>query len=260
MPIAVSIRHCSECGRRPIQQDAIGWSDIDSYRDRGLLAVLSDGMGGMKNGEVYSEIAVREMVGCFEQHEPADDMILWLMECYGEARRAARARCPEPDDPEGGATVVAVYIRDGRCAFLSVGDSRLYLWRAGALIQLNREQTLGVLLDENAAMGYIPKEYTRSNFRDAIENNLCEPEVKRCDIPAAPFSVVPGDRLLLMSDGVPHTLSDREIAQALQEMGEDGAAAALGQAVYDKNNPRQDNYTILEIIIQKPSGKNDKED
>ena len=247
MNIAVNWR--SECGARSMQQDSIGWSDMKKYDERGFLAVLSDGMGGMKNGEVYSDIAVQQMLIYFREHEPDRDMIATLLECYAHARRCARAQCPVPEEPDGGATVVAVYLRNGKCAFLSVGDSRLYLWRAGALLQLNREQTLGVLLDENAAMGYITKEYAKSGLRDTIENNLCEPEIKRCDIPARPFTLAKGDRLLLMSDGISHTLTDREISQALADSGED-ASEAVEAAVRKKGNPKQDNYTVLEVGVQ----------
>ena len=145
--------------------------------------------------------------------------------------------------------MVAVHILGGLCTFLSVGDSRLYLWRAGGILQLNREQTLGVLLDENVAMGYIPKEYAKSGLRDTIENNLCEPEVKRLDMPARPFALARGDAILLMSDGIPHTLTDREITQVLASAG-DSAAEAVEAAVRKKGNPKQDNYTVLEIAIQ----------
>lgn len=247
--LAIAISWRSECGNRFIQQDCIGWSDTKEYGERGLLAVLSDGMGGMKNGEVYSDIAVKQMLAHFKEHELDKDPIVTLLKCYAHARNCARARCPIPDEPDGGATVVAVYIRDGRCVFLSVGDSRLYLWRAGALLQLNREQTLGVLLDENAALGYIPKEYAKSGLRDSIENNLCEPEIKRCDIPARPFALAKGDRLFLMSDGISHTLTDQEISRVLAGAGAN-ASEAVETAVREKSNPKQDNYTVLELSIQ----------
>lgn len=246
--LRIEVKYRSECGQRAIQQDSIGWSRLERYETHGFLAVLSDGMGGMKNGEIYSEIAVKEMLKHFRREDVNEDMVLRLVECYAQARRAARDRCPVPEEPEGGATVVAVCIQDGRCAFLSVGDSRLYLWRGGALVQLNREQTLGVLLDENAAMGYIPREYVKSELRDAIENNICEPDIKRCDLPIRPFALTNGDILLLMSDGVSHTLTDREIAEALKNL-KGNASDAIERAVTKKKNPKQDNYTILEIAV-----------
>ena len=247
--LLIKVDFRSECGTRAVQQDSIGWSRVEMYEKRGFLAVLSDGMGGMKNGEVYSKIAVTEMLKHFKREDLSQDIMLRLLECYAGARKAARVRCPIPEEPEGGATVVAVCIQEGKCAFLSVGDSRLYLWRGGALLQLNRELTLGVLLDENAAMGYIPKEYAQSGLRDAIENNICEPDLKRCDMPSRPFALAEGDILLLMSDGVPHTLTDKEIAQALTDL-EGSAAEAIGKAVKKKKNPKQDNYTIVEIVVQ----------
>lgn len=239
----------SDIGSRNKQQDAYLVSDPLLYRERGILAVLSDGMGGMRNGERFSAIAVEEMVDCFNEREPMEDICTELLRAYATARQRAIASCEE-DEPEGGATVAAVLVRKNKCAFLSVGDSRIYLLRGGALIQLNREQTLGRSLDEAASLGYIPWEEARENLRRAsLTNHLCEQEVKlsdRCDIP---FALRPGDKIALMSDGVFGTLSEDEIARCLKLSGAQGA----DEIIYEiklRDKEKQDNSSVLVLAFE----------
>lgn len=239
----------SDVGRRDSQQDAYLASDAQLYRERGILAVLSDGMGGMRNGEHFSAIAVEEMVRCFSEEEPMQDICSELLRAYGSARERALASCEE-DDPEGGATVVAVLVRKNMCAFLSVGDSRIYLLRGGALIQLNREQTLGRTLDEAASLGYIPREEARENLRRAsLTNHICQQEARLSDRCGAPFRLRPGDKLALMSDGVFGTLNEDVLTRCLSLSGAQGADEIIREIkLCDK--ARQDNSSVLVLAFE----------
>lgn len=242
----------SDIGSRSQQQDAYMVSDERLYKERGLLAVLSDGMGGMRNGERFSRIAVEEMVRSFSEEQPVDDICAELLRAYASARAKAMASCEE-DEPEGGATVVAVLIRNNMCAFLSVGDSRIYLLRGGGLIQLNREQTLGRRLDEAAKLGYIPQEEAQSNLRRAaLTNHLCEPEQKPLDRCGKPFALRSGDKLALMSDGVFGTLNEGDIARYLMHEGTLGASEIIDEIRFRKKN-RQDNASVLVLAFSEKS-------
>lgn len=237
-----------EIGSRSSQQDAFLDSSEKLYRERGLLVVLSDGMGGMQGGERFSAIATEEMQRHFAQMKPTDDICDDLLGCYSAARAKA-LDVVKRENLDGGATVVAVLLRNGRCAFLSVGDSRIYLVRKGELIQLNREQSLGVLLDESAAFGFIPAEEAKYNLRRAaLFNNLCEPSSKSCDRNTAPFALRRGDKLVLMSDGVFGTLSDRELQRLLSKPKSLDVDAII-EAVQAKALPRQDNMSVYELVI-----------
>lgn len=245
----IEVEDEADIGSRSQQQDACMVSDPKLYSERGILAVLSDGMGGMKNGERFSAIAVKEMVRSFSEEEPMDDICAELLRAYASARTKALASCDE-DEPEGGATVVAVLVRKNMCAFLSVGDSRIYLLRGGGLIQLNREQTLGCRLDEAAKLGYIPQEEARENLRRAaLTNHLCEQELKPIDRCDKPFALRPGDKIALMSDGVFGTLSEAEIARCLMHNGPQGAIDVIDEIRIRKKN-RQDNASALVMAFK----------
>lgn len=247
--LRISVLGCADLGSRATQQDAYLASGAELYAERGMLAVLSDGMGGMKNGDLFSNIAVEEMVRCFTEESPMDDIRLELMRAYAAAKKAAIASCGDRE-PDGGATVVAALVRQNRCAFLSVGDSRIYLLREGELILLNREQTLGVLLDESAALGYIPEEEAKENLRRAaLTNHLCDTTQKPSDVCHEPFALHSGDKIALMSDGVFGTIGEEEIARCLRLPGAEGADAII-DAVRLQNKERQDNYSVLVLAFE----------
>jgi len=249
--LSILVDDAQEIGAMSVQQDAMGISYREDYSELGLMAVLSDGIGGMQSGERFSAIATEEMLKVFAAGDPEADLGDRLQTAYDAARRRALALV-EQEHVDGGATVSAVLVHRGRCAFLSVGDSPIYLLRRGGLIQLNREQTLGPLLDERAAFGLtLREEAQRNHYRAALLNNLCEREDMPCDRCPRPFVLRSGDKLALVSDGVSKTLDSREIEQALAMATPDaGGAHALIEAVRRKNKPRQDNYSAIVIDVQ----------
>ena len=75
--------------------------------------------------------------------------------------------------------------------------------------------------------------------------------LEHMDMPAAPLRLIPGDKLILMSDGVYNALSEAELTEALREApGE--AAEKLHQVIQEKGYTNQDNYTavILECCAE----------
>jgi len=238
-----------DVGSRQRQEDAFAFSSEEAYHTKGLMAVLADGMGGMMDGDKFSAIATREMIGHFETAPLEESMCQSLLNCYAAAQKQAIAE-QSPDDDEGGSTVTAVLIRETLCSFLSVGDSRIYLLRNKGLVQLNREQILGTMLDERAALGIISREEAELNIkRAALINHLGREGLVGCDYCSEPFQLVMGDRLVLMSDGVFGTLSDDELAELLQLPIEDASQAVI-DAVLAKQKPRQDNCSILMIGME----------
>lgn len=72
------------------------------------------------------------------------------------------------------------------------------------------------------------------------------------DFPDAPLSLLPGDKLVLMSDGVYNALTDQELALAMEQPPEE-AAQAIGRAIEEKNYQNQDNYTAVILGCEGPS-------
>lgn len=230
-------------GSRSNQEDCFFCSRLDMPLEKGLLMVLCDGMGGMDDGERFATIGVNEMIRHFEQTPPLKNPVHELVNCFQAANKVAVEQ--QNSDHPGGATVVAVLLRDGCCSFLSVGDSRIYLLRGGGLIQLTRDQVLGDALDERAALGALSISEAKSNIRrNSLINCLGSKSSMECDCCPRPFPLMVGDRLALMSDGVFGTLSETEM-QDLLSSPEPDVAQRIIQAVLQKKKPRQDNCSVL---------------
>jgi len=249
VPLEVSFSSCQDTGSRDKQEDAMLVSSERLLITHGFLAVLSDGMGGLQEGEKFSAIATQEMIRSFEDGQPENDMCYELLRCYEKAQTTALAMQSEDEEDSGGATVTAVLIREGKCAYLSVGDSRIYLLRGGGLIQLNREQTLGVRLDERAAMGDLSWGQVKDNGkRKALIAHLGKESGIEPDICSRPQELVSGDRIILMSDGVFGTLSDDELLPLLS--GElQACAKSVIRHVLSRKKAGQDNCSVLVIEL-----------
>ena len=248
-PMTVTLQTKQSIGRRRNQEDAAGCSAIEAYASRGLLCVVSDGMGGMARGEEYSQSAVHAVLTVFDALPAGLPPRQILLSCYAAARKAALALRTSPDDADGGATLIMAYIREGRCTTLSVGDSRICLLRGGGLIELTREQTLGAMLDERAALGVISGEIASNNLhRNSLLCNINADNPQLSDLYSAPFTLLPGDRLILMSDGVFGTLTEDELTHLLYTHAD--AADAILAAIEHKVRPHQDNCTVTIVDIR----------
>ena len=240
-----TVKKAQLLGMRSRQEDALSASPNAVYAQRGLLLVLADGMGGMANGHVFSQLVTEEMQKTFLKLDPAKPMDDTLMACFEEAQKKAAA-LNDDNDEEGGTTLIAVLIRGKKCA----GDSRLALVRNGGLIWLNRPQVMGTRLDENVALGYLSKEDVEgSALRDAVTAFVGSSAAISCDACPRPFTLVPGDRIALMSDGITGALDDQTLLSLLMAPKETAAEDVI-QAVQSINNPRQDNSSILLAVVE----------
>lgn len=247
-PVAAS---CQALGERRNQEDSMAVSPQDMVAEKGFLAVLCDGMGGMAAGERFSAIGTSEMLRRFEELPPQKDICATLLSCMEAAQEAAVRAQEDTSSQMGGSTLVAVLIRDGQCAFISAGDSRIYLWRSGGLLQLTRDQVLGDLLDERAALGLIPLEDAQRNIRRAsLVNGLGVSGAVACDRCIEPFTLMEGDRLALMSDGVFGTLEEESLC-ALLRLSPERAAVRIIEEVQARHKPRQDNCSVVVVGMEK---------
>ena len=242
-------------GYRSIQQDCVGLAGPSEKEDKGLLAVLSDGIGGMAGGEKYSQLAVDEMLSSFKEEEALleiEDMTEVLLTSYAKTRKAALELSETGVD--GGATLVAFLCWRDYGAFVSAGDSRIYLLRNKGLILLNRQQVVGPDLDEKAAFGLIyPEEAEYNLYRKALLNHVAEKADLPCDYGDHPFRLLSGDVIALLSDGVFQTLSEEEIAEVLSSSSEDKAKELI-EAVANRHMEKQDNYSAIVLTAYEDEG------
>jgi len=174
------------------------------------LFIVSDGMGGQAAGELASRIVVevlperlREQIGDAERLD--ETTVNAVVETVRTLSRELRQESQgEPGISGMGATLVLALVRGRQVLIVHLGDSRAYLWRKGKLICLTSDHTLahalldaGVLTAEEAADH--PGRHQLSRFVGMPGEPLPD---------AGLLDLLPGDRLLLCTDGLTNMVSD----------------------------------------------------
>lgn len=224
-------------GCREEQQDAFGISRMDRYETEGLLAVLCDGMGGMAEGGKIATETAAELVGLFPWE---DDSFVpsWARQRSARVYRQFRGH--------GGTTLVAAKVKADRLSFWCVGDSDLFLLREGKLYSLNIRQEYQNELVLRALGGAFPVEEAFLDPQAGALSEYIGKEEVHCNCNRIPFPLLPGDALLLCSDGVSDTLTLKQIREALG-LPPQACCDKLEREILLAQKPGQDNYTAIVI-------------
>lgn len=237
----VTVEKLHEQGARSGQQDCFFVSPAEE--GAGLLAVVADGMGGLSDGDKVSQAAVAAMAQGFYHAQGTPRQV--LLQLAEQANSAVNRLLGEDGAYHSGSTLVAGLIREGSFHYLSIGDSRICLYRRGVLYQLNREHVYRNELYTRFVNGEETLEGAESHPKAAgLTSFLGMGQLKYIDLPAEPVAVLPGDRFILMSDGVYNALTQQELIAALsKDVGQ--VSQALNDAIRAKGYQNQDNYTAV---------------
>jgi len=242
----IQVGKLHQIGDRDSQQDCLAVSPTELYGAKGILAVVADGMGGLSDGDKVSQAAATAMMnGFMVNREASAELILGLTV---EANQAVNRLLGPANQGRSGTTLVAGIVYDGLFSYVSVGDSRICLYRQGLLTQLNREHIYRNELRIQAVNGQGTLWDAGTHPKAAgLTSYLGMGNLKYVDIPAEPLRVCAGDKIILMSDGVYNamTLPEMEAALALPAQQ---AADTIGAAIKAKAYRHQDNYTA--VILQ----------
>ncbi len=237
-----------EIGAREDQQDSYGMTDPALYHSQGVLALVADGMGGLANGKAVSSVLVNTFLGGFNKVSGYDKPQEILLDLAIRANYTINEHFRSAD--RSGSTLVSVMVREGKLHFLTVGDSRIYLYRAGVLMQLNREHTYQEELAVKAVNRQVPiGQVTADRQAHALTSFFGIGTIPYMDRNDQGIKLVKGDRILLCSDGVFGTLSQEQMEFALQRDVKE-AAAMMRDLIREADRPYQDNNTglILEYL------------
>lgn len=229
-------------GKRSGQQDSLGITNTPA----GVLAVVADGMGGLADGDKVSQKVVMTILQQSDSltavHSP--DVLKKMV----DGTNTAVNRMLGPDKLyKCGSTLLAVLAGNGSFEWVSVGDSRIYLYRGGRLVQLNREHVYEAELMQKVVRGELTLAEARSHpKRKGLTSFIGMGKLKYVDGSCRPIPTEKGDILLLMSDGVFNTLSEDEMCAVLQEYQNPAEAAdVMKQKILLYNKRTQDNFTAI---------------
>lgn len=240
---------CTHIGRvRQSNQDRYGIDDpLGVY-------VLADGMGGYEGGDVAAQIAVAEVLREARKFLLLPSPSQAAVNALGIrprslgvqlAQSAHQAICKHarenPDVARMGSTIDVLLVGERSFGIAHVGDARVYLLRSG-LHLLTQDHTLGEAL--RAAGQPVGKGATSALI------SCLGPAGDGPSIDVHMYEACADDVLLMCSDGVHRSLSDREIARCLmvaRSSGPEAAATALVQHAVTKSGA--DNATAVIVIL-----------
>jgi protein phosphatase len=234
----------SEPGGRDRNQDvavAVPLGPGGAGRDEFLLAV-ADGMGGHPAGDVASRIAVDALREA-QATPPEGDVGLAMKQAYRKANEAVhRAAAGEPAHEGMGTTLTSALLRGKYATIANVGDSRAYLLRGGGLTQVSRDHSV---VAADVAAGRTDAQSARRDPRRNILTHVVGTDAKLDSKLPDIFEVtlLPGDRLLLCSDGLHDVLDDVDIQRTL--LGSDAGEAARELVNLAKERGTADNASAV---------------
>ena len=203
MPVkAYALTHVGKV--RQINEDAYYLPE-----DGECFAAVADGMGGHQAGEVASAIAIREFIDEIRNQTPSEEVLKEAIRRANHAIYEEGAR--DPHKRGMGTTLTALWYDEDNVYLTHVGDSRAYLLRNKALMQLSNDHSL---VGELLALGEITPEqaltHPQRNFitRALGTGRRTEPDILHLDFQ-------PGDAWLLCSDGLTNHMRATEIAAVL---------------------------------------------
>ena len=184
-------------------------------RSHGFLFAVADGVGGMDLGEVASATAISVVTRGFEEAQ-ADTMLMGLLPRLVQHANAAVHDCrmaPEYRGKNMATTLVACALRHDQAVISHVGDSRCYHVRNGRARQITEDHTW---VAQQRKLGLISKsEVAESESRHVLIRSLGPEMFVSPDTTAV--TLVPGDLLVLCTDGLHDELSDRVIAEIVSQ-------------------------------------------
>ena len=240
----------SDIGQRESQQD----SGYVAACDNEILAVVCDGMGGIAGGQQASLTAVKKFIECYDESEQyATGQGTWMKNAADQVDDAVYSLRTEDGNRLGaGTTLVAVHIKEDEMAWISVGDSRLYIIRDGEMLQITSDHNYFLQLNQKLENGEIDREQYRIEAYEgeALISYAGMGGLTLKDISDEPLRLLAGDSLLLCTDGLYRALSDEKICQMISLNNTMAQVSEnLAQAVRDAGSPEQDNYTYVLIHI-----------
>lgn len=142
-------------GGRTVNQDSIALQQVMTGKGRVMMAVVSDGIGGLSEGETASGYATERLIdGFYTQMVPLigkkkgkKALKKGLLRCFSDINENLK-RYGTGKDIHLGATVSLLFIWGRRYIIMHLGDSRIYLWRSyrlckGKIKQLTKDHSDG---------------------------------------------------------------------------------------------------------------------
>jgi serine/threonine protein phosphatase PrpC len=236
--------------KRPTNEDFVAYfepQETGEILTSGNLYIVADGVGGAAHGEQASRYAVQKVLNDYyqlsqsSQISPAQRLEHVIKAVNAEIYTHSRS---EEINSRMATTIVAALIFQNELYVANVGDSRAYLIRDGQIEQLSRDHSLA---GERIRDGSMTQEEARnSRMKNQLTRAIGSEEKVIVDI-SEPINLLPGDRIILCTDGLTRYASSQQILQLTSNRSSQDAAHRLID--YANSSGGADNTTVLVITI-----------
>ncbi len=246
-----------------------GMSDIGQYRqlnedsfkicgfeDGALLGicVLADGMGGHNAGEIASGTAatviVDELVETLAEQD--DKQITKNIQGAVDFANSTvyEMSVKNPGQSGMGTTLVVAYVRDSLVRFANIGDSRAYVISPGDICRITVDHSV---VEELVQRGTITREEARNHPDKNIITRALGTE-SFVDADFYDYTAVPGETVILCSDGLTEMVTDDEIKNIINDSEniDEAVKALIDEA---NKNGGVDNITVVALQFTKEESK-----
>jgi len=224
-----ALSHSGMSGKNNEDRYAVSSFNLGAEDPRPVVfAVVSDGIGGHRAGEVAAELAVNYISQGVAESNGRKPLKI-MEDAIQDASQAIAAHSASKTEQEGmGATCACVWVVERKLYIAYVGDSRIYLARGGHIRRLTKDHTW---VQEAIEKGIISAEEARDHPNvHVIRRHLGSVELPEVDFRVylvdgeddqeardnQGLDLEPGDILLLCSDGLTDLIWDEEILQTLR--------------------------------------------
>lgn len=235
--------------------------DLQLFEEGAFLCV-ADGLGGHMGGEIASKLAVsilkdalKEKAPDLPEGEEADDKKSGIIPVLSEGIRHANESVYRTNmdlvrrERPMGTTLLGVVVERKKVHIANVGDSRCYHIRDAEIIDKTEDHSW---VDEQVKLGLMSRAEAESDLRRNLVTRCIgtEPEV---DVDTYVWHVVPGDILLLCTDGLVNMAKDAEIVDVFRKRGTSAEIATRLVSLANEKGGR-DNITVIVAHISPTIG------
>ncbi len=241
--MTVRVGAASDVGLKRTQNEdrlAVWIPEWPEAKTRGVLLVVADGMGGAMAGEIASQLAVECVLNAYREGKGdiLDDLRHALLTANHVIHEHSQAH---PELRGMGTTCTAAVVRGNDAYFAHVGDSRAYLVRDGSIRQLTQDHSLVAQLVEHRHI--TPEQAKVDPRRNVVTRSVGVGAEVDVDTQHLDGSLLPGDTLVLCSDGLHTLVDDVEIARIAA--GPDPERACYGLVELANERGGSDNITVV---------------
>jgi protein phosphatase len=256
-----AVTHPGMSGKNNEDRYSVGAYRLEDERSLpAVMAVISDGVGGHRAGEVAAEIVVQTIEKRIAKSDGRQPLQT-LRDAIQQASQAVFLQAQAEDSQRGmAATCACALVIDNQLYIASVGDSRVYLLSGESIRQLTTDHTwvqealeAGVLTPEEARNHpntHVIRRYLGSPqpVEADLRLRLSPDETDEHSLSNQGLELLPGDQVILCSDGLTDLVSSEEIQQMVKGQNQEAALQTLVSLANQRGG--HDNITI--IALQMP--------